>query len=119
NESQSRGGVNYVVLLMILLLAFVLGTAYLFVPPYYDNFLLERAFNQQAILAWKYTDEQIYHNVENAIEEIGVPLNPADVEILRSGGVIRIAAEYVVTVPWIDYDLTLTAKVERPITPPK
>ena len=116
HRHEARGEVNYVVpSILLLLAAFVVG-GYLFLPPLYDNYLLERAFHQQAVLAWKYTDEQIFQNVQNTIEELDIPLNPADVEILRSGDMIRIAAEYDVTLPWIDYDLLLTAEVERPIT---
>lgn len=91
------------------IIAAVLYTAYHVLPFYYYYYELKNHMAEAIRVASVYTDEELRKKIAYQIKWMEIPADPAELEIVRMGGTMRISLSYdeVFYARWMgtDYEL--------------
>lgn len=101
---------------MILLAVFIV-VCYKAVPVKIASSTLQDFMTEEAKFAGNRSAEQIKKRVLNRAVELGVPLNPKNLEVRRGQGRVRMVAKYTapLTFPGYTYYWDFELQVDRPI----
>ena len=99
NRSE-RGFVTFSGLLLLLVVASIIFVAYKLLPPYIDNYQLRDSMETISRTATynRMSEKEIRDEILSQANKLGIPLDPRDVRVQRSGTTVNIAVQYVITV---------------------
>jgi hypothetical protein len=87
--------------MLILVVAAIIFAAYKLLPPYIANYQLQDSMEdlaRQATYSGKITEEEIRMQVLGQARDLGIPLEPEQVDVQRSGVTVAIGAHYIIPV---------------------
>ncbi|HWP84918.1 MAG TPA: hypothetical protein VNN17_06995 [Terriglobia bacterium] len=88
-------------MLLLLVLAAIVFAAIKLLPPYIDNYRLQDTLDtiaRNATYSNRLSEADIRNEVLAEARELGIPLEPRQVNVQRSGASVNIAVRYVITV---------------------
>lgn len=93
---------------LVLIVAVVFGL-WRVLPPIYANFQFQEWLTQECREASykQITNRDLQTEVENKAEQLGIALQPEELQVQKSAGNVNIKADYEVTVDLLVYDLKL------------
>jgi hypothetical protein len=102
---SERGAVKLKPILVLVIVIFVIFSAFKIVPAYVKDYQLSDKMQEQARFAVvnRYTEEQIRDNVFKVVEELEVPAKRESINVSASNSVVRISMEYTVPVDLFIY----------------
>jgi hypothetical protein len=102
---SQRGAVKLKTILVLVIVIFVIFSAFKIVPAYVKDYQLSDKMQEQARFAVvnRYTEEQIRDNVFKVVEELEVPAKRESINVSASNSVVRISMEYTVPVDLFIY----------------
>ena len=97
---SEAGFMSFSGLLLILVVAAILFTAFKLLPPYIDNYRLQDSLDTIARNATyaKMTEADIRREVMGEARQLGVPIDERDVQVSRNGPSVNISVQYLITV---------------------
>jgi len=100
NVSRERGGATLNALLVLMLLAAVLHVGFKVATVFIAADDLTDKMSEQAALAEILKDEQIIGNLVSKAKDVGIPLSPGDIRLVRNNEAqnMQISAQWDVTV---------------------
>jgi cell division protein FtsL len=100
NRRNERGFLTFTGVIMILVIVVVIFAAFKLLPPYIANYQLQDSINNISRSATYSTanEETVRNDVLNSADEIGVILDPSEVNVKRTRESVDIAIDYTVTV---------------------
>lgn len=98
--SRERGGAKFTALLILVFLAAVVHIAFTVAPLHIAEASLKDQMSEQAALAQTIKDEDIMRNIMSKARELGIPLKPGDIHLVRNDEMrsMQISAQWDVTV---------------------
>ncbi|RJO63196.1 MAG: DUF4845 domain-containing protein [Myxococcales bacterium] len=116
-RSSRRGASSLTNLFLIILVGAIVLAAYLFVPPYFNNWKLGNMLRSIATkAAGKESAEQIKLFALAELSKRDYSFKPEEITVVKDGRAVRISADYqtTVTVPLTDIEFQL--RFQREIT---
>jgi hypothetical protein len=100
-----RGAIKLKPIFILVIVIFVIFSAFKIVPAYVKDYQLSDKMQEQARFAVvnRYTEEQIRDNVFKVVEELEVPAKRESIKVSASNSVVRISMEYTVPVDLFIY----------------
>lgn len=98
---RQAGAVTLSGMLLLLVLAAIVFAAIKLLPPYIDNYRLQDTLDtiaRNATYSNRLSEADIRNEVLAEARELGIPLEPRQVNVQRSGASVNIAVRYVITV---------------------
>jgi len=113
SRHDERGFLTVTGVLMILVLAAMIFAAFKLLPPYINNYQLQDAIENISRTATynRATEADIRKVVLDEARDIGVTLDPSQVDVVKAGVTVNIAIDY-----YIDVDL-IVRQMELHFTP--
>jgi hypothetical protein len=104
-RGSERGAVKLKPILFLVILIFVIFSAFKIVPAYVKDYQLSDKMQEQARFAVvnRYTEEQIRDNIFKVVQELEVPAKRESIKVSASNSVVRISMEYTVPVDLFIY----------------
>lgn len=93
------GGINYVTVILLLVIASVVAGVYCYFPPYYAEFTLKRAAEGKMIQAAEISDEDIRQEMMKVAERTDIPLGSGEIQVSRYSNTITVEYKYTRPVP--------------------
>ena len=96
-------------ILIVVVLALGIYTAWKMVPPYVNDYQLADKMQEQSRYAMvnHFTDEQIRDNIFKVVQDLDIPAKREDIKIVANGNVVRISLDYSIPVDVLVYHTDL------------
>lgn len=108
---RAMGSIKLILGLFVIVVAIYLGVE--LVPPYYTNYELQDAINNEALMATNSgkTEDAVQESVFKQAQQLGLEISRDDIKVARTGtqfsGSVTIEVQYIVhvNVPGYPFDL--------------
>ena len=104
-----RGEGRMKAILTLVIILFVLYSAWKIVPAYVNDYQLSDKMQEQARFAVvnRYTEDQIRDNIYKVVQDLEIPAKREDIKVVSTNAVVKISLQYTVPVDLLMYHMEL------------
>ena len=104
-----RGEGRMKAILTLVIILFVLYSAWKIVPAYVNDYQLSDKMQEQARFAVvnRYSEDQIRDNIYKVVQDLEIPAKREDIKVVSTNAVVKISLQYTVPVDLLMYHMEL------------
>jgi len=104
-----RGAIKLKPIFILMIVIFVIFSAFKIVPAYVKDYQLSDKMQEQARFAVvnRYTEDQIRDNIFKVVQDLDIPAKRESIKIVATNAIVKISMEYTVPVDLFFYHTDL------------